>query len=147
MRITAALATFLLSLSVASATSSAQQTDVGKTEFRLRCAACHGPSGKGDGMIGQMLKVQPSDLSRIAERNGGKFPFARVYQIIDGRLPIAAHGTSDMPIWGDHYRADQFPMETPSKGATEAQIDAPERAVERHILALIYFIGTLQETK
>lgn len=134
-------------LSLLGTGAQAQQTEIGKTEFRLRCAACHGPGGQGDGMIGQLLKVPPPDLTRIAERNGGAFPFKKVYDIIDGRQGIAAHGTRDMPIWGDSYRADQFPMKPLPKDATEAQIDAPERAVEAHILALVYYIGTLQVGK
>ncbi|MFN4140369.1 c-type cytochrome [Aestuariivirga sp.] len=131
----------LLSLA---ASSQAQQVEIGKTEFMLRCAACHGPGGKGDGAVGQLLKVPPPDLTRIAERNGGTFPFQRIYDIIDGRQAIAAHGTREMPVWGDSYRAEQFPMKPLAENATEAQIDAPERAVERYILALVYYIGTLQ---
>lgn len=135
----------VLSLFVTSA--QAQQTEIGKTEFRLRCAACHGPTGQGDGMIGQMLKVPPPDLTRIAERNNGAFPFQKVYDVIDGRQAIAAHGTRDMPIWGDNYRAEHLPMKPLPKDATEAQIDAPERAVEAHVLAIVYYIGTLQVGK
>ena len=134
-------------LSLLATGARAQQTEIGKTEFRLRCAACHGPSGQGDGIIGQMLKVPPPDLTRISERNEGAFPFQKVYDIIDGRQAIAAHGTRDMPIWGDNYRAEQLPMKPLPKDATEAQIDAPERAVEANILAIVYYIGTLQAGK
>ncbi len=47
------------------------------------------------------LKVQPSDLTHIAARNGGKFPLERVDRIISGdeALP-SGHGTRAMPIWG-----------------------------------------------
>jgi mono/diheme cytochrome c family protein len=134
-------------LSLLATGAQAQQTEIGKTEFRLRCAACHGPTGQGDGMIGQMLKVPPPDLTRLAERNGGAFPFKKVYEIIDGRQAIAAHGTSEMPIWGDKYRAEQLPTKPLGKDATEAQVDAPERAVEAHVLAIVYYIGTLQVGK
>lgn len=123
------------------------ETEIGQQEFRLRCAACHGPAGGGDGIIGQMLKVPPPDLTRIAERNGGTFPFKKVYDIIDGRTQIAAHGTKEMPIWGDHYRADQFPAKDLDSDATERQVDAPERKVEENILKLVYFVGTLQAQK
>lgn len=135
----------------AATAAQAQQTEIGKTEFRLRCAACHGPTGLGDGAVGQLLKVPPPDLTRIAERNGGNFPFKKLYDIINGREALAAHGTREMPIWGDIYRSDHMPIrqqEKPiPKDATEAQIDAPERAVEAHILALVYYLGTLQVQK
>jgi len=51
--------------------------------------------------MAQSLKVKVPDLTRIAVRNGGKFPLARVERIISGedQLP-AAHGTREMPLWG-----------------------------------------------
>jgi hypothetical protein len=30
----------------------------------------------------------------------GVFPFDRVYQIIDGRQEVKAHGPRKMPVWG-----------------------------------------------
>ena len=46
----------------------------------------------------------PADLTRLAEDNNGVFPFARVYDVIDGRFEVATHGTRDMPVWGEVYR-------------------------------------------
>jgi mono/diheme cytochrome c family protein len=136
-------ATLMLAPSVARAA----EEEIGQREFRLRCAACHGPGGKGDGMIGQMLKVPPPDLTEISIRNGGAFPFKKVYEIIDGRTALAAHGSKEMPIWGDNYRAEQLPQPDLPAGATERQADLPERRVEEHITRLVYFIGTLQVQK
>ena len=45
------------------------------------------------------------DLTEIAGKNNGVFPFNRIVEIIDGRLPAArANGPTDMPIWGDRYK-------------------------------------------
>jgi hypothetical protein len=33
------------------------------------------------------------------------FPFARVYQTIDEREQVQAHGTREMPVWGREYMA------------------------------------------
>lgn len=110
---------------------------IGADEFRAHCAACHGLTGLGDGPVGDLLKTRPPNLAAIAERNGGKFPFQRVYEIIDGRAEIAAHGTRDMPAWGNRYSKDPRPM-TPDQ---EAQ--ANDQAQQR-ILSLVYYIGTLQ---
>ncbi len=52
----------------------AQQTDAGAIAFRWNCAPCHGSDGKGDGL--------PSDLTLLAKKNGGKFPAAQVYEIV-----------------------------------------------------------------
>jgi mono/diheme cytochrome c family protein len=110
---------------------------VGAEEFRLHCAACHGLSGLGDGPVGPLLKTPAPNLALISERNGGKFPFQRVYEIIDGRSMVAAHGSRDMPVWGDRYRKDPKPM-TPDQEAL-----AGDQAQQR-ILSLVYYIGTLQ---
>ena len=113
----------------------------GQLEFQARCAACHGIGGLGDGPVGRLLKTPPPNLALIAQRNGGSFPFERVYDGIDGRAQVAAHGTRDMPIWGGFYRAD-MPDE-----ATEEVMDAAEKAAEAEVLALVFYIGTLQTTQ
>ena len=62
---------------------------------------CHGKDGKGGGTMAKSLKVAPPDLARIAMRNGGRFPMARIQRIISGEEPLpAGHGTREMPVWG-----------------------------------------------
>lgn len=80
---------------------------LGPTEsFVFYCAPCHGRSGTGDGTVGAELRTKPADLTTLAERNGGEFPRARVREFIMGSgRPIAAHGASDMPVWGPAFRA------------------------------------------
>lgn len=51
-----------------------------------------------------MLRTPVPDLSTLAQSNGGTFPFQRVYEIIEGTEMISAHGTRQMPIWGQAYR-------------------------------------------
>ena len=68
--------------------------------YSTYCAACHGANAKGDGPAAVALKVMPPDLTRIAARNGGRFPAERVRQIVLGQGP-AAHGDRTMPVWGD----------------------------------------------
>jgi mono/diheme cytochrome c family protein len=72
----------------------------GAESFRVYCANCHGLAGKGDGPTAAYLTIEPGDLTRIAERNGGKFPESRVREVIDGRTSLRGHGTREMPIWG-----------------------------------------------
>jgi len=73
----------------------------GDNLYKAYCSSCHGLDAKGNGPMAAWLKVQPSDLTRIAARNGGKFPLERVDRIISGEevLP-SGHGTRTMPIWG-----------------------------------------------
>ena len=77
----------------------------GKDLFREYCAVCHGISGKGNGPAAAALKVQPADLTQISAKNGGKFAEVRVQGIINGSAdgPVA-HGSKDMPTWGDLFR-------------------------------------------
>jgi mono/diheme cytochrome c family protein len=73
--------------------------------FVTYCAACHGKDGKGDGPAAGALNQAPADLTRISARNGGAFPEVRVRRFIEGLDEVKAHGTRDMPIWGDLFRA------------------------------------------
>jgi hypothetical protein len=50
------------------------------------------------------LKATPADLTRISARNGGKFPTPKVRRYIEGLDEIAAHGSRDMPVWGQALR-------------------------------------------
>jgi mono/diheme cytochrome c family protein len=85
--------------------SEAQGIDVGKYEYDSHCAECHGARGKGDGPYLQLLRsdtVMP-DLTELSKKNGGVFPFPRVYGTIAGSVKVRAHGPSGMPIWGRVY--------------------------------------------
>jgi len=91
------------------AQSTATSATAGGALFRLYCASCHGTSGKGDGPLAGSMKVQPSDLTEIAKRNGGMFPSEQVAQIIDGLKPVKGHGGGDMPVWGDAFSKSSDP--------------------------------------
>ena len=77
--------------------------DVGKKEYENNCAVCHGMTGKGDGPYAGIIDTKVPDMTMLQKNNNGVFPFDRVYQSIDGRLEVKAHGTRDMPIWGNEY--------------------------------------------
>ena len=73
----------------------------GPALFKAHCAVCHGSGGKGDGPMAASLRAKVPDLTRVAMRNGGKFPLERVQKIISGEARAGiAHGTREMPIWG-----------------------------------------------
>lgn len=73
----------------------------GQEMFNNYCAACHGKEGRGDGPVATAFKKAPADLTSIARRNNGKYPELEVYHSILGDGMIAAHGSKDMPVWGD----------------------------------------------
>jgi len=96
----------LLALAVGCASAArAQDEHLGITEYELACMACHSVDGRGDGPLARTLKARPADLTQIAKANGGRFPSRKVGEMIDGRAAVAAHGSHEMPVWGDRYRA------------------------------------------
>ena len=83
------------------AAAQAEDLDIGKSEFQSSCASCHGTDAKGKGPVSDQLKIPPPDLTMLAKNNNGVFPTNAVYEAIDGLKAIPAHGTREMPIWGD----------------------------------------------
>lgn len=77
----------------------------GKMMFTNYCAVCHGTEGKGNGPAAVSLTKVPADLTRITARNAGTFPEVRVRRYIEGLDEVAAHGTRDMPMWGDLFKS------------------------------------------
>ncbi|MBZ5685376.1 MAG: cytochrome c [Acidobacteriia bacterium] len=92
-------------------TSSERNPVEGAKIFQYHCAACHGTDGRGHGPASASLKHSVPDLTRISQRNGGKFPHKQVRAIIEGKeTGIVAHGDGEMPIWGPIFHqveADQ----------------------------------------
>ena len=72
----------------------------GKEMYLAYCASCHGKDGMGNGPAAAALKTQPTDLTVLAVKNGGKFPDAHIAEIIRGDKLTAAHGNKEMPVWG-----------------------------------------------
>ena len=77
----------------------------GKDSFERYCAACHGRDARGNGALAIELRTPPSDLTLLARRNNGEFPreAVRGFIIGVGRAP-AAHGPTEMPVWGPMFR-------------------------------------------
>lgn len=75
----------------------------GQEMFMTYCAVCHGKDAKGDGPAARALNKQPADLTRLAAKNGGKYPSERVSQTIRGEVEVPAHGTREMPMWGNLF--------------------------------------------
>lgn len=115
-----------------------ETSDVGQELFETKCVPCHGMSGKGDGTH----FTKGADLTTLAKRNGGVFPAQRVYDIIDGRLEVSAHGSRLMPTWGEEFLADAHKQ----SGDTSAEsFTFRESQVQAKIQALVDFLSRLQE--
>lgn len=109
----------LLSVALAIAAAAASQTTgsrlpqlvppslTGHDLYDFYCASCHGRDGRGAGPVAPALRSAPTNLTQLALHNGGVFPQARVqaYVTNDAGIRTAAHGTSEMPVWGPIFRS------------------------------------------
>jgi mono/diheme cytochrome c family protein len=122
----------------------AQGAEIGRYEYLNSCASCHGTTGKGDGPVVKSLIKPPTDLTRLSETNSGVFPFARIYDVIDGRFELATHGTRDMPVWGEIYKRSWAQGQNGTLPYLASK-EVVESIVRMRILALIDYIFMLQE--
>lgn len=127
-------------LACAAATAATAQEDIGKNEFMIACAGCHGETAKGDGPLAGLLNVHTPDLTKLKANNDGTFPFQYAIWMIDGRNLIRIHGPGDMPVWGDRFMA--------SAAANDMAGENPELRtllVRGRILSLVDYLETIQE--
>lgn len=101
----------------------------GSEMFISYCAACHGKDGKGTGPAATSLKIPPVDLTQLAKKNNGKFPGDHVTSVLRNGS-TAAHGSSDMPVWG--------PLFSRVSGGDEA-------IVQLRIGNLVRYLESMQE--
>jgi mono/diheme cytochrome c family protein len=120
--------------------ASESEVAAGAAEYKIACYQCHGGLGKGDGPMAQFLTIKPADLTQLAKKHDGEFPFLDVFQTIDGRAVIKAHGEGPMPIWGDRYTA-----QSPASGVEPYRSYTAEPFVRARILELTYYIQSIQQ--
>ena len=129
------------------AAAQAEDFDIGKSEFQSSCASCHGTDGKGKGPVSEQLKAPPSDLTMLAKNNNGVFPTNAVYETIDGRKVIAAHGKREMPIWGERFNPTMnLPhIVDPTYDTLDPSRELREVVVRTRNLAVIDYLSRIQQ--
>jgi mono/diheme cytochrome c family protein len=106
----AGVATFAISASAQAATPAKTTAPHlttaigGKALFGQYWAVCHGTDGRGAGPAAVALKQRPTDLTQLTRQNSGTFPEERFLKMMNGEVTTPAHGTAQMPIWGDDFR-------------------------------------------
>lgn len=125
----------------------ADDPDIGKSEFQSSCASCHGTDAKGKGPVSDQLKIPPPDLTMLAKSNNGIFPKDAVYESIDGSRKISAHGTREMPIWGERFNpiVNLPHYVDPSYWKMAGPEQSPEVVVRTRILAVIDYLNRMQQ--
>jgi len=127
--------TLMLMLTTTAMTRAQRASDTaviesGRGLFTTYCASCHGVSGRGNGSAAEALRHRPTDLTQFAAQNGGVFNGARIHRFIDGRTVITAHGTMEMPVWGDAFKWRQ---------------GLDEDAIKSRIEAIVTYLSSIQE--
>lgn len=104
----------------------------GRDAYVTFCASCHGQDGKGTGPVADALTTPPADLTQIRSEHDGAFPVDSIYAYIDGRADVQAHGTREMPVWGNIWgEIDGDPV--------------PREQVDRRIRELVEYIRSIQD--
>lgn len=127
LRLTSGFAVVVVLISLCAAKASAES---GREDYRHYCAACHGLDGKGKG---SWNGTEVPDLTGLSQKNGGRFPFEEVHEVVDGRSQFRWHQRRrDMPYWGEVFQLEE---ENPASKAK----------VEARIGAIVDYIRSLQE--
>jgi len=126
----------LLLMLLASATHGADFTTyTGDQLFKRLCASCHGPEARGDGPVAASLNVTVPNLRQLSLRHGGQFPAQDIQKFIDGRKVVNAHGSRQMPVWGDELLRSE---------AGNPEAEAAEKAL---IWKIVTYLQGIQETR
>ena len=79
--------------------------------------------------MASLLITPPPDLTTLAKRHLGKFPYDYVSSVLEFGPGLTAHGSSDMPTWGPIFR--YFDKQN-------------ERVVQQRIKNLCNYLASLQ---
>lgn len=126
----------LLAAPWAAGSAAAQAVEIGRAEYLSACAGCHGQDARGDGPLAELMNIATPDLTTLAVQHGGAFPYDALFEVIDGRRAVRAHG-GEMPIWGARYTAQAL-----REGAS---IEDAVLLTQGRLFALISYLGTIQQ--
>jgi mono/diheme cytochrome c family protein len=103
--IAAGVAVFCSALAVSAARAPSKNDVEGRVLYTRYCASCHGLDADGHGPVASVLVHPTANLRRLAEQYGRPLPRDRIARWIDGREELAAHGTREMPVWGERFHS------------------------------------------
>jgi mono/diheme cytochrome c family protein len=106
----------------------------GRVAFVRYCASCHGVGGDGTGPVASALLRRPPDLRHLSGRYGPPLDHERIGALIDGRAPVAAHGSREMPVWGERF---DLPPDDVSR----------ERTITERVAELVAYLQSIQRDR
>ncbi len=84
--------------------------------------------------MAELISIPVPDLTRIAARNGGVFPWLTVVHLIDGRTGLRGHG-GPMPLFGALFSGDTTAADAP---------DGTPVITSARVLALTDWLASIQ---
>jgi mono/diheme cytochrome c family protein len=106
----------------------------GHKYFVRYCASCHGTDGLGDGPVAKSLATPPANLRKLGDKYGMPLPAHRIAEVIDGRDTARAHGSHEMPVWGEKL----YELGHGEKGET---------GISEVIAKIIAYLNTIQDRR
>ncbi len=84
--------------------------------------------------MAKSLSMTPANLRKLGDKYGMPLPAHRIAELIDGRDTIRAHGTRDMPVWGERL----YEVGEGEKGET---------GIGKVIAKIIAYLDTIQDRR
>lgn len=132
MKRIALVAVPVLALTISCAADLMPTAQEGAQIYADNCTACHGYRGEGEAeLVGGQ---EAPDLTRIAARNGGEFPRARVMSQIDG-YGRGKVSREIMPEFGLLLQGETVPVE----------VDGVMTPTPRPLAALMVWLESIQQ--
>ena len=110
------------------------QAHFGSMTYRLFCAGCHAPDGRGNEAVSRALGFRSVDLTTIRSRNDGVFASEDVARAILGADGLG-HARVKMAPWASMF-AEEF-----KSFASRVAVD---QLVDRRIDHLVAYIESIQ---
>jgi len=108
----------------------------GQRTYTRFCSVCHGNDAMGAGTFAKNLTKRPPDLTKLSANNENIFPWKRVYESIDGKNRQLAHGTPEMPIWGQTFDLSHW---------GDHQLEYADVIVRGRVFELILYLESIQQ--
>jgi mono/diheme cytochrome c family protein len=141
MRVESLFAAAVTVIALAGA-AAGETAETGPRDFAQLCSPCHGSGGKGDGPAAAALRVRPADLTNIPGRHDGSFPEDMIFETIAGLDMPDAHGTREMPVWGELFVDEAVGDSVSLADAMKASDVAAAR-----ITSLVRYIESIQSPR
>ncbi len=87
----------------------------GKLSYEKYCTPCHGAGGAPGSAVFAATK-KPIDLRTYVQRNGGRFPTAKWWDVVFSSHPSGVHGKAWQTVHNDQTATDEIERDIAARG-------------------------------